>query len=145
MSPVNLLRSVQHACAKAANEHDGLILRAIQPGDFLSAISRMAALNLVWSVNSQCLGLCIMVKSAPHGHCCCQVACLVHVVRHCCTIETDSSHAHACALIAVISRPTMGIFWPCMLLSRRVKSTTLYLCQDNYYGVFIAMMSRSLQ
>ena len=42
---VNISRSVQHACAKTANEHDVLILRAIQPGDVLSAIS-MAALNL---------------------------------------------------------------------------------------------------
>ena len=34
-----ILKSVQHAYAKTANEHDGLLLRVIQPGDFLSAIS----------------------------------------------------------------------------------------------------------
>ena len=38
-------RSVQHACTKNANGHDGLIVRTIQPGDFRTAIS-MAALNL---------------------------------------------------------------------------------------------------
>ena len=42
---VNISRSVQHACAKTASEQDGLILREIQPGDFLSAIS-LVALNL---------------------------------------------------------------------------------------------------
>ena len=41
---VNISRSVQHECAKTANEQDGLILSEIQPGYFLSAI-RLVALN----------------------------------------------------------------------------------------------------
>ena len=86
MIKINISRSVQYgACAKTANEHDGLILSEIQPGDFLSAIS-LAALKSGGRVNSQYLGLlCIMVKSALHRHCCHQCACLVHAVRHCCT------------------------------------------------------------
>ena len=43
---VNISTSVQYARAKTANEHDGLILREIQPGDFLSAISLVALMNL---------------------------------------------------------------------------------------------------
>ena len=101
-TPLSIIisRSVQHACAKSANEHDGLILHEIQPCDFLSAIS-LVARNLEGK-SSQCLGLCIMVKSALHRHCCYRFACLVHVVRHNCpTDKYQLSRAtpRACALI----------------------------------------------
>ena len=37
---------VQHADAKTATELDGLVLREIQPSDFLSAISFVALMHL---------------------------------------------------------------------------------------------------
>ena len=40
---VNISRSVQHACTKTANAHDGLSLREIQPVDFPSVRSAIAA------------------------------------------------------------------------------------------------------